>query len=64
MPAYTTLDVKLVQVVGKARFALSASNLLDTRYYTYAVRNGAGTSFNGYPQAGRSLLATVELRFD
>jgi len=64
MPAYTTLDVKLVQVVGKARFALSASNLLDTRYYTYAVRNGAGTSFNGYPQAGRSLRATVELRFD
>ena len=42
--------------------AISANNLFNTQYYSYGIRNGAGTSFNAYPQGGRTLLATLQVK--
>ena len=63
MPAYATADLKLTHVLRGLGLSLAVNNLLDKHYYSYAIRNGAGTSFNAYPQAGRTLLASAEYRF-
>jgi outer membrane receptor protein involved in Fe transport len=42
--------------------AISADNLLDKRYYSYGIRNGAGTSFNAYPELGRKIMVSGELK--
>ena len=38
----------------------SINNLFDRNYYSYGIRNAAGTSFNAYPQAGRTVLVAME----
>ncbi len=63
MPSYTTADVKLAYLVEKLSLGASISNLMNRSYYSYAIRNGAGTSFNAYPQAGRSFLLSADYRF-
>ena len=62
MPAYATADLKLTHSVGGANIGFSVNNLFDKDYYTYAIRNGAGTSFNAYPQWRRSALLTLEYK--
>jgi iron complex outermembrane recepter protein len=63
MPAYATADLKLTHVLRSLSLSLAVNNILNKQYYSYAIRNGAGTSFNAYPQAGRTLLASAEYRF-
>jgi iron complex outermembrane receptor protein len=63
MASFVTADAKLSHVAGPWTFTLTGNNLTDRKYYTYAIRNGAGTSFNAYPMAGRSLLLTAAYRF-
>jgi len=63
MPSYTLLDLKYRHTMGDWSVSGAIDNLTDKRYYSYAVRNGAGTSFNAYPELGRRLMATVEYRF-
>jgi len=63
MPAYTTADLKVTHVLRSWSLSLAVNNLLNKHYYSYAIRNGAGTSFNAYPQPGRTLLASAEYRF-
>ena len=62
MPAYNVADVKLTHDRKDWAVSLSANNIFNKQYYSYAIRNGAGTSFNAYPQADRTLLATLEVR--
>ena len=62
MPAYATTDLKLTHSVGGANIGFSVNNLFDKDYYSYAIRNGAGTSFNAYPQWRRSVLLNLEYR--
>ena len=62
MPAYNLLDLKLTRQWRDWTLSLAANNLLDKQYYSYAIRNGAGTSFNTYPQAGRTFLASAEFK--
>lgn len=62
MPAFNLLDLKLTHERRDWTASLAVNNILDKQYYSYAIRNGAGTSFNAYPQAGRSLQGTLELR--
>ncbi len=64
MASYVTADAKVSHVIGPWTFTLIGNNLSDRKYYTYAIRNAAGTSFNAYPMAGRSLLLTAAYRFD
>ena len=63
MASFVTADAKLSHAAGPWTFALAGNNLTDRKYYTYAIRNGAGTSFNAYPMAGRSFLFTAAYRF-
>ena len=63
MASYLTADAKLSHVSGPWTLALVASNLTDRKYYTYAIRNGAGTSFNAYPMAGRTILVSAAYRW-
>ena len=63
MPSFVTADAKLTHSAGSWIFTLAGNNLTDKKYYTYAIRNGAGTSFNAYPMAGRNILLTVAYRF-
>jgi iron complex outermembrane receptor protein len=48
--------------VGKLTLGAAVNNLLNERYYSYAIRNGAGTSFNAYPQRERNFLLTAVYR--
>jgi len=63
MPSFVTADAKLSHAAGSWTFTLAGNNLTDKKYYTYAIRNMAGTSFNAYPMAGRNFLLTAAYRF-
>jgi len=63
MASFVTADAKLSRVAGSWTFTLTGNNLTDKKYYTYAIRNGAGTSFNAYPMAGRNFLLTAAYRW-
>ena len=63
MPAYTVVDVKFTQTVDRLTVGIAVNNLFSKLYYSYAIRNGAGTSFNAYPQPDRTFLLTAEYRF-
>ena len=63
MASFVTADAKLSRVAGSWTFTLAGNNLTDKKYYTYAIRNGAGTSFNAYPMAGRNFLLTAAYRW-
>jgi iron complex outermembrane receptor protein len=63
MPAYGLLDLKLTHDRRDWAVSLAVNNVLDKQHYSHAIRNGAGTSFNAYPQGGRTLQGTLELRF-
>jgi iron complex outermembrane receptor protein len=63
MPSFVTADAKLNHVTGPWTFTLAGNNLTDKKYYTYAIRNSAGTSFNAYPMAGRNFMLTAAYRF-
>jgi iron complex outermembrane receptor protein len=62
MPAYAVVDVKFTQTVDKVTLGIAINNLFNKLYYSYAIRNGAGTSFNAYPQADQTFLLTAEYR--
>ncbi|MDH3320938.1 MAG: TonB-dependent receptor, partial [Betaproteobacteria bacterium] len=65
IPAYGVLDLKLAREFGWGRFALALNNVLDERYYTYAVRsNFTPDKYNVYPLPGRTLSFAAEFRVD
>jgi iron complex outermembrane receptor protein len=63
MASFVTADAKLSHAAGPWTFTLVGNNLTDRKYYTYAIRNAAGSSFNAYPMAGRNVLLTAAYRF-
>jgi iron complex outermembrane receptor protein len=64
IPAYGLIDAKLERRATKrVTLALEARNLLDRRYYSYGIWDGA-SSFSAYPQAGRALYASLAWRPD
>ena len=63
MASYVTADAKLSHAAGPWTFTLAGNNLTDRKYYTYAIRNIAGDSFNAYPMAGRSFLLSTVYRW-
>jgi iron complex outermembrane receptor protein len=62
MPAYTVVDVKFTQTVDRLTVGIAVNDLFNKLYYSYAIRNGAGTSFNAYPQPDQTFLLTAEYR--
>ena len=63
MPAYSVTDIRVTHEVSGWTLALAVNNLFDKHYYSYAIRNAAGTSFNAYPERPRWLSAVAEYRF-
>jgi outer membrane receptor protein involved in Fe transport len=63
IPAYATADLVASHTIGRWLLRASINNLLNERYYSYGIRNGAGTSYSAYPQRERNYLATAEYRF-
>ena len=62
MPSYQTVAVQFSHRLEGMTLRASIGNLLNEKYYTYAIRNGAGTSFNAYPQPGRAIVFAAEYR--
>jgi len=62
MPSYWTADVQIAREIGKLFVRFAINNAFDRRYYSYAIRNAAGTSFNAYPQRERNVLLSAEYR--
>jgi iron complex outermembrane recepter protein len=64
IPAYTLLDAKLEHRLGNWKFSLALNNLLDEKYYTYAVRSQfVPDRYAAYPLPGRHGWASAEYSF-
>jgi iron complex outermembrane receptor protein len=62
MPSYWTADLQVAQELGRLRLRAAVRNLLDRKYFSYGIRNAAGTSFNAYPQPERHFVIDAEYR--
>jgi iron complex outermembrane receptor protein len=63
MPAYSTVDARYAFTTDRWDFSLGAKNLTDAKYYTQAFKCTAGVTNSIYPEAGRALTASAQLRF-
>ena len=65
MPAYTLAEYRLSHKLGDLTLAAAVNNLFDKKYYSYAIVNSptSPTTFNAYPERGRSVMLSAELRF-
>ena len=64
IPAYTTVDLKLMHQIGDWQLAAAVNNLFDQDYYTYAVSSSfTAGRFNAYPLPGRNGWVSVEYTF-
>lgn len=74
MPAYTLVDLRVLQRIQRLTLGLGIDNVFDRRTYSYGICAQSFASglcqvapnanpFNGYPQRGRTFLATAEYRF-
>lgn len=63
-PAYGLLDLKLEHRIERVHVAFELRNLLDKRYYSYGIRNGAGTTFSAFPAPGRAAYVSIAYRLD
>jgi iron complex outermembrane receptor protein len=63
IPAYYVVDLKLAQSYGWGRLAATINNLLNEKYYTYAVRSAfTPDRYSVYPLPERTFGVTAELR--
>ena len=61
IPPYTVVDLKLVHEKGPWRLSGSVNNLLDRKYYNYAVRSQFVLDrYNAYPLPERNVAVAVE----
>lgn len=63
MPAYSVTDIRIMHQAADWRLSFAINNLFDKDYYSYAIRNAAGTSFNAYPERPRWVSLVAEYRF-
>jgi iron complex outermembrane receptor protein len=63
MPAYTTADARYAYRRGEVELSLGVVNLTDKKYYTQAFSCVGGIVNSIYPEAGRSLVASVRVGF-
>ena len=63
MSAYTVVDIKATHALGNWFLSVQIDNLFAKEYFSYAIRNNAGDSFNAYPAAERSFFLTAQYRF-
>jgi len=64
IPAYTVADLKLVWQEGGWRVSAAVNNLLNGKYYNYAVRSQfVADRYNAYPLPERNFTMTAEYTF-
>ena len=65
MPSYGLTDIKLSHRMKSATLNLGVNNVFDKAYYGYAIVNSstAPTRFNAYPEAGRTVFASLDVKF-
>jgi iron complex outermembrane receptor protein len=64
IPGYATADLRYAYTWGRAELALGIANLTDRNYYTQAFGcTAAGVTTSIYPEAGRTITASVLYRF-
>jgi iron complex outermembrane receptor protein len=63
MPAYSTVDLRYAYQLRNAELALGVANLMGAKYYSQAYLNFAGTDVGIYPEAGRTLTASLRVKF-
>jgi len=65
VPSYGFADLKLAHSFAWGRIALAINNVLDSHYYTYAVRSAfVADRYAVYPLPGRTFALIAELRID
>lgn len=63
IPAYITLDARYAYQFKNAELALGIGNLTDEKYYTYAYDCASGVTGGIYPEAGRTVTASLRVKF-
>ena len=64
IPGHATADLRYAYTWGQAELALGIANLTDRKYYTQAFGcTAAGVTTSIYPEAGRTITASVLYRF-
>ena len=64
IPDYVTVDLKITHQMNKLLLSMAVNNLFDEKYFSYAIRNSVGTSFNALPARERNVWFTVKYQFD
>jgi iron complex outermembrane recepter protein len=64
MPDYVTVDLKITHQMNKLLLSMAVNNLFDEKYFSYAIRNSAGTSFNALPARERNVWFTLKYQFN
>ena len=63
IPSYATADLRYAYQWRNAEFALGIANLADRKYYTQAFGCTAGVTTSIYPEAGRTVTASMLFKF-
>ncbi len=63
MPTYVTVNARLAYQGGGWLLAATLLNLTDRKYFSYGIRNAAGTDFNAYPAAERAVFVSAQYSF-
>ncbi|HEX3138438.1 MAG TPA: TonB-dependent receptor [Rhizobacter sp.] len=63
VPSYTTADLRYAFNAGPVELALGMTNLTDKKYYTLAYACVGGSPSAIYPEAGRSVTASLRVGF-
>lgn len=63
IPAYMTVDARYAYQFKNAELALGIANLADEKYYTYAYGCTGGVTGGIYPEAGRTVSASLRVKF-
>ena len=64
MPDYVTVDLKVTHQLRKLLLSMAVNNLFDEKYFSYAIRNAAGTSFSALPARERNVWFTMKYQFN
>jgi iron complex outermembrane recepter protein len=63
VPSYTTADLRYAFSTGPVELALGLTNITDKKYYTLAYACVGGSPSAIYPEAGRSVTASLRVGF-
>jgi iron complex outermembrane receptor protein len=64
MPDYVTVDLKFAHQMAHWLLSFSVNNLFDEKYYSYGIRNSAGTSFSALPARKRNFWFTINYQLN